>query len=92
MSLDKTRNNVYRRPHPQGKAWPNYAPVDADKLALDRFRFTMSITLISATPSPFARMNRIALHEKGIPFELKNVRRILMTSEQDIGADRRCSW
>ena len=32
----------------------------------------MSITLISATPSPFARMNRIALMEKGIPFELRN--------------------
>ncbi|KAK7887302.1 hypothetical protein LTR67_009722 [Exophiala xenobiotica] len=30
------------------------------------------LTLISATPSPFARMNRIALAEKGIPFELKN--------------------
>ncbi|KAK5074124.1 hypothetical protein LTR51_004709 [Lithohypha guttulata] len=28
--------------------------------------------MISATPSPFARMNRIALHEKGIPFELQN--------------------
>lgn len=32
----------------------------------------MSITLISATPSPFARMNRIALIEKGIPFEIRN--------------------
>ncbi len=30
------------------------------------------LTLISATPSPFARINRIALIEKGIPFELKN--------------------
>ena len=30
------------------------------------------LTLISATPSPFARMNRIALQEKGIPFELQN--------------------
>lgn len=30
------------------------------------------LTLISATPSPFARMNRIALLEKGIPFELQN--------------------
>lgn len=30
------------------------------------------LTMISATPSPFARMNRIALHEKGIPFELQN--------------------
>ncbi len=30
------------------------------------------LTLISATPSPFARMNRIALIEKGIPFEIKN--------------------
>lgn len=32
----------------------------------------MSITLISATPSPFARMNRIAMIEKGIPFTIKN--------------------
>lgn len=32
----------------------------------------MSITLISATPSPYARMNRIAMMEKGIPFELKS--------------------
>lgn len=32
----------------------------------------MVLTLISATPSPFARINRIALIEKGIPFELKN--------------------
>lgn len=32
----------------------------------------MSITLISATPSPFARMNRIAMMEKGIPFTIKN--------------------
>ena len=31
-----------------------------------------TLTMISATPSPFARMNRIALHEKGIPFELVN--------------------
>ncbi|KAI4652877.1 uncharacterized protein J4E78_007704 [Alternaria triticimaculans] len=30
------------------------------------------LTLISATPSPFARMNRIALTLKGIPFELRN--------------------
>jgi glutathione S-transferase len=30
------------------------------------------LTLISATPSPFARMNRIALTLKSIPFELKN--------------------
>jgi glutathione S-transferase len=30
------------------------------------------LTLISATPSPFARMNRIALTLKGIPFKLKN--------------------
>ena len=29
-------------------------------------------TLISATPSAFARINRIALMEKGVPFELKN--------------------
>ncbi|KAL2064315.1 hypothetical protein VTL71DRAFT_4809 [Oculimacula yallundae] len=29
------------------------------------------LTLISATPSPYARKNRIALLEKGIPFELK---------------------
>lgn len=28
--------------------------------------------MISATPSPFARMNRIALIEKGVPFELRN--------------------
>ena len=32
----------------------------------------MPLTLIRATPSPFARINRIAPHEKGIPFELKN--------------------
>lgn len=30
------------------------------------------LTLISATPSPFARMNRIALREKGIEFDLVN--------------------
>lgn len=30
------------------------------------------LTLISATPSPFARMNRIALKLKGIPFKLQN--------------------
>lgn len=30
------------------------------------------LILISATPSPFARMNRIALALKGIPFTLKN--------------------
>jgi glutathione S-transferase len=29
------------------------------------------LTLISATPSPYARKNRIALIEKGIPFDLK---------------------
>lgn len=33
---------------------------------------TEPLTLISATPSPFARMNRIALQLKGIPFELQN--------------------
>lgn len=32
----------------------------------------MPLTLISATPSAYARINRIALMEKGIPFELKN--------------------
>ena len=32
----------------------------------------MPLTLISATPSPFARMNRIAMLEKGIPFTLQN--------------------
>ena len=30
------------------------------------------LTLISGTPSPFARINRIALLEKGIPFQLQN--------------------
>jgi glutathione S-transferase len=30
------------------------------------------LTLISATPSPYARKNRIALIEKGIPFRLKS--------------------
>ncbi|KAL1606468.1 hypothetical protein SLS60_003872 [Paraconiothyrium brasiliense] len=30
------------------------------------------LTLISATPSPFARMNRIAMTLKGIPFQLQN--------------------
>lgn len=30
------------------------------------------LTLISATPSPFARMNRVTLLLKGIPFTLKN--------------------
>lgn len=30
------------------------------------------LTLISATPSPFARMNRIAMALKGIPFNLQN--------------------
>ncbi|KAF9691680.1 hypothetical protein EKO04_010346 [Ascochyta lentis] len=30
------------------------------------------LTLISATSSPFARMNRIALQLKGIPFDLQN--------------------
>ena len=29
------------------------------------------LTLISATPSPYARKNRIALLEKGIPFQLQ---------------------
>lgn len=29
-------------------------------------------TLISATPSPYARINRIAMIEKGIPFELQS--------------------
>lgn len=32
----------------------------------------MGFILISATPSPFARMNRIAMLEKGIPFKLQN--------------------
>ena len=32
----------------------------------------MPLTLISATPSAYARINRIAFMEKGIPFELKN--------------------
>ena len=32
----------------------------------------MPFKLISATPSPFARMNRIAMAEKGIPFDLEN--------------------
>ncbi|KAJ4403631.1 hypothetical protein N0V82_010625 [Gnomoniopsis sp. IMI 355080] len=32
----------------------------------------MGFVLISATPSPYARMNRIAMLEKGIPFELQN--------------------
>ncbi|QIW95585.1 hypothetical protein AMS68_001103 [Peltaster fructicola] len=31
----------------------------------------MTLTLISATPSPYARKVRIALQEKGIPFELR---------------------
>lgn len=31
----------------------------------------MSLKLISATPSPYARINRIAMLEKGIPFELQ---------------------
>ena len=31
----------------------------------------MSITMISATPSPYARINRIAMLEKGIPFTLQ---------------------
>jgi glutathione S-transferase len=30
------------------------------------------LTLLSATPSPYARKNRIALLEKGIPFETKS--------------------
>jgi glutathione S-transferase len=30
------------------------------------------LTLISATPSPYARKNRILMLEKGTPFELKN--------------------
>ena len=32
----------------------------------------MSITMISATPSPYARINRIAMLEKGIPFTLQS--------------------
>ncbi len=32
----------------------------------------MTFKLISATPSPFARMNRITMLEKGIDFELQN--------------------
>ena len=32
----------------------------------------MVLTLISATPSPFARINRIAMLDKKIPFELQN--------------------
>ena len=32
----------------------------------------MPLTLISATPSAYARINRIALIEKGIDFELQN--------------------
>lgn len=32
----------------------------------------MGLTLLSATPSPYARKVRIALQEKNIPFELKN--------------------
>lgn len=32
----------------------------------------MPLILIRATPSPFARMNRIAMIEKGIPFEIRN--------------------
>ena len=32
----------------------------------------MGLTLISATPSPFARINRITMLEKGIPFALQN--------------------
>jgi glutathione S-transferase len=39
------------------------------------------LTLISATPSPFARMNRIALSLKGIPFDLKNEVPWLSTTE-----------
>ncbi|KPI44230.1 putative GST-like protein [Cyphellophora attinorum] len=31
----------------------------------------MGLTLISATPSPYARKVRISLHEKGIPFTLQ---------------------
>lgn len=31
----------------------------------------MALTLISATPSPYARINRVAMLEKGIPFDLK---------------------
>lgn len=30
------------------------------------------LTLISATPSPYARKNRIAMHEKRIPFQLQS--------------------
>lgn len=32
----------------------------------------MSYTLVSATPSPFARINRIAMLYKNIPFDLEN--------------------
>lgn len=32
----------------------------------------MGFVLISATPSPYARMNRVALLDKGIPFALQN--------------------
>jgi glutathione S-transferase len=39
------------------------------------------LTLISATPSPFARMNRIALTLKSIPFTLKNEVPWLSTTE-----------
>jgi glutathione S-transferase len=42
---------------------------------------TPRLTLISATPSPFARMNRIALSLKAIPFDLKNEVPWLSTTE-----------
>ena len=48
------------------------------EIAISLHRFTISTnletrmwTLISATPSPYARKVRIALAEKGIPFELQ---------------------
>ena len=48
------------------------------EIAISPHRFTISTnletrmwTLISATPSPYARKVRIALAEKGIPFELQ---------------------
>lgn len=38
---------------------------------LSDIKVIMTWTLISATPSPYARKVRIALQEKGLPFELK---------------------
>src|ERR1700761_5126169 len=32
----------------------------------------MPLTLLSATPSPFARINQIAMIEKGISYDLQN--------------------